>query len=259
MNSIEELRKKYYEAIILLQNEQDILDSLPQPDYGNFFPIIAGLIERLDEETTNLQAELQNNEQIDIEMKEYVEEEIKILMFKKELCISLLQKGNEEKTILEEAAKTPKKNIIFATTNNGNVCIENDIKTLPEEYYESLIAMLQNLQNGIEESNGEKAKVLTTVHKKLAGTHEIKEFKVRLFYKILSPDTIYVLMVRMKKSDNDALDRNEIINRVTQRNQQFEKLKKQIKEPQIKSELIAENEKIIINLYDYLNKNKRGK
>ena len=35
---------------------------------------------------------------------------------------------------------------------------------------------------------------------------EIKEFKIRLFYKILSSDTVYVLMVRMKKSDYDAVD-----------------------------------------------------
>lgn len=259
MENIEFLRKKYYEAIILLQDEQDILNALPQPDYGNFFPIITGLIQCLDNELFMLQEELRVLNQSDFEMREYIEEEIKILLFKKEVCNSLLQKGIEDKTIEEEAEKTPVKNIVFATTNSGNICIKNDLKTLPEEYYESIIDSLQNLMNGIEENNPEKAKALSSSDKKMAKIHEIKEFKVRLFYKNLSSDTVYVLMVRMKKSDYDALDRKEVTIRNNQVNKQYEQLKKLVKDPQMKQKLISENQEILSNLCDYLVQNRRGK
>ena len=259
MENIEQLRKKYYEAIILLQDEQDILDSLPQPDYGNFFEIITGLIERIDNELQSLELEYQNIESTDIDIKEYIKEEIKILTFKKNICINLLNKGKEEETLSEESEKRITKNIIFATTNSGNVFLENDIKNLPEEYYESIIQMLQDLQNGIEENNTEKAKAMRTVNKKMAGIHSVKDFKVRLYYKRLAKDTLYVIMVRMKKSDNDALDRKEVINRATKINNQYEGLKKQIKDPIKKQELIVKNEQIITELYDYLNQKKRGK
>lgn len=259
MDNIEQLRKKYYDAIMLLQEEQDILDALPQPEYTNFFPIITGLIKYLEKELYLLQEELNKLDESDEEMQKYIEEEIEMLLFKQDICNSLLEKGKEDIIIEEESEKTLKKNIIFATTNSGNICIENDIKTLPEEYYEKIIKMLQNLQNGINENNDEKAKLMTTVNKKMAGLKEVKEFKVRLFYKNLSSDTVYVLIVRMKKSDNDALDRKEAIRRAVQRNNQYIELKKLVKDPQIKEKLITENEQILSDLCEYLNQNKRGK
>ena len=259
MDNIQELRTKYYESIKLLQNEADIIDSLPQPDYGNFFTIITGLIQCLDDELIELEQELESVSSSNDEMKEYIEEEIKTLQFKKEICASLLDKGIEDNLIEEESEKISKKNIIFATTNSGNICIENDLKTLPEEYYESAIDLLHRLQNGAEENNIEKARPLTTVNKKMAGIHEIKDFKVRMFYKNLAADTVYILMIRMKKSNNDALDRKEIIDRISQRNGQYEKLKLQIKNKQFKEQLISENEKAIADICDYLSNNKRGK
>ena len=256
MDNIENLRQKYYESIILLQNKQDILDALPQPDYRNFFQLITGLIERLDRERITLEQELEFS---DNDMKEYIKEEIKNLLLKKEICNELLQHAKENESIEEEPETNTRKNIIFATTESGNICIENDIKALPEEYFEEVITMLQNLQNGIEENNQEKAKTMTTVNKKMAGIHSVKEFKVRLYYKRLSSDTVYALIVRMKKSDNDALDRKEAIRRATQRQKQYLQLKNKIKDPETKTQLIAEHEQIMSNLCNYLSKNKRGK
>ena len=254
MENIEQLRKKYYESIILLQNEQDIIEALPKPEYGNFFEIIKGLVERMDKELESLQLEYQILEPTENDMKEYIEEEIKMLMFKKNICSDLLSKGKEEELLSEQTEQKIAKNIIFATTNSGNIFLENDIKTLPEEYYEPIIQKLQDLQNGVEENNTEKARAMRSVNKKMAGIHELKDFKVRLFYKRLSKDTVYVIMVRMKKSTNEAKDRKEVIDRSSKINNQYEGLKKQIKDPTKKQELILKHEQILSELYDYLNK-----
>lgn len=257
MDRIEELRKQYYESIKLLQNESDIISALPQPEYESFFPIINGVIKMLDESILITEEELQKTNLEDREMLLYIQEELKSLQYKKNLCTRLLEKGLQDKKIEEEAEQTPKKNIIFATTESGNVCIENDLKSFPEEYYESVENSLRLLQDGFEESNSVKGKQLIGSNK-VTGLHEIKEFKVRVIYKNLSEDTVYVLMARMKKSTSwTTSDRREIIERSKKRNKQFEMLKEMIKDPIKKAEIIAENSEIIKKIYSHISQNKR--
>lgn len=257
MDRIVELRKQFYESIRLLQTEQDILNALPQPEYDNFFPLITGIIGFLEADLTEAKQELQQISPTDYEMKEYIESEINLILFKKQTCTSLLEKGIQDKTIEEEAEQTPQKNIIFATTESGNICLENDLKGIPEEYLEAVEILLKRLQEGLNERNPEKAKSFTTVDKKMTKIHELKDFKVRLFYKNLSSDTVYVLMVRMKKSNNDALDRKEIIDRASQRKNQFEQLKSWIKDPQKKEELVQEHAEFLNKILGHLQYNKR--
>ena len=38
--TLTKLRDSYYESIILLQDEKDIIEALPKPEYQNFFPLI---------------------------------------------------------------------------------------------------------------------------------------------------------------------------------------------------------------------------
>lgn len=38
-DNIENLRKQYFAAILNLQNEQDIIDALPKPEYNSFFQL----------------------------------------------------------------------------------------------------------------------------------------------------------------------------------------------------------------------------
>lgn len=255
MDRIENLRKQYYESIKLLQDEQDILNALPQPEYENFFQLISGIIKMLESELKENQQELEN--ELDPEMKEYIQDEIKLIQFKINVCSNLLQKGLEDEKIEEEALSTPKKNIIFATTDSGNICIENDLKDIPEEYLQSVEDSLRQLQEGFVEENIEKGKSMTN-NAKLSKVHELKPFKTRIFYKILSQDTVYVLMIKMKKSNNALRDRREIEERVDQRSKQYERFKKEIKEPKRKQELIEQNQEILDRILGNIEHKKRG-
>ena len=51
------LRNNYFNAILELNDETDIINSLPEPEYENFFPIVNGLIERLNEKIKVLEEE----------------------------------------------------------------------------------------------------------------------------------------------------------------------------------------------------------
>lgn len=252
MDKIENLRQKYYESISLLQNKEDIENALPKPEYESFFPLISGLISMLEKELASTQEILQDNS----EMREYIEEEINLIKLKLDICNNLLHKANEDKQIEEEANNNPKKNIIFATTDSGNVCIENDLKGIPEEYLQSVEDSLIELQEGVFEENIEKGRQLKSTNK-LVGIHELKKFKVRIIYQILSSDTIYVLGAKMKKSDWDARDRKEIIDRSKDRKNQYERLKKEIKDSVIKEELISQNKEYLDRILGHIEQKKR--
>ena len=252
MDKIENLRQKYYESISLLQNKEDIENALPKPEYENFFSLISGLINMLDKELASTREMLQDSS----DMKEYIEEEINLIKLKLDICNKLLHKAIEDKQIEEEALVTPKKNIIFATTDSGNICIESDLKGISEEYLQSVEDSLIQLQEGVIEENIEKGKSMTN-NAKLSKVHELKPFKVRIFYKILSPDTVYVLMVKMKKSNNALRDRREIEERVEQRTKQYEQLKMKIKDPVIKEELINQNKEHLDRILGHIEQKKR--
>jgi len=259
MDNIEILRQNYYEAINLLQDEQDIINALPTNDFQNFFPLIIGLIAKLEVELQKLKDELSSSQNEHKQLIRYINEEIEITNKKISICQKKLEEAKKEETTIEEFGKRPIKNIVFATTPSDNVCLENDLKVIPEEFYQEIIDMLEMLENGITENNAIQAHSFNSSHQKLYGCHEVKAFKIRVIYKILSSDTVYILLAKLKKSDNDSRDREEIVVRANNQNHQYELLKEQLKNPQIKDTIIKEHRKILTNIYDYLNKKKRGR
>lgn len=86
-------------------------------------------------------------------------------------------------------------------------------------------------------SNLEKVRQLTN-NKKLFGLYEIKEFNVRLIYRVLSGDMVYVMQARMKKDDNSSQDRKDLINRSRYTNDEYMELKEKVLNPQEKDLLI---------------------
>ena len=255
--SIEELRKQYYDAIKLLQDKKDILSALPKPDYKNFFPIMSELINTLKDEENELKEILLSEK--DEDMSEYIKEILKSCMFKIEICKNLTREALETEEIEKEFEKPTPKNIIFAKRTSGKPYLKKDLKYIPEEYYESVLNSLIKIEEGYQEENKEKAKSFTSINKKLAGSHEIKPFKIRVIYKILDKDTAYVFLVRYKKDDNESLDRKEIIDRLDNTEIEFEKLKEDIKDKRKKEILIEEHKKIKEEISKYINKHKRGK
>lgn len=252
---LDNLRNNYFNAILELNDESDIINSLPDPEYENFFPIINGLIEKLNEKIKILEEE-KNSLNDDKELLMLAQEEIDSLNFKKNLCLNLLEKANKTLLIENDIDTNQKKNLIFAQTSFGNICFERDLKDIPEEYFGTVFEMLQNLESGITEENNEKAKVFTN-SAKLSSLHEIKEFKVRIIYKRISGDALYIMLVKMKKSDNDKLNREEIINRNKNVTKDCKMVEKILADPVRSKELIELNEEIKKRIYDNLSASRR--
>ncbi len=237
---LETLRQQYYQTILFLEEKEDIKSALPAPEYKNFIPLIVGIIQILEQEVEkNREA---RKDETSEEMLEYFNIEIESLESKIIICNELLKEAQKEIEIQEDN-ETNKKNIIFASTNAGNIYFERDLKGIPKEYYKSIERCLQAIENNIQEDNIEKAKSFTN-NAKLIGVHQVKDFQIRVVYKILDKDTAYVMQVRIKKDNNSLQDREDIIIRAQQTDKEFKELKSETKDELKKLHLIEEHKEI---------------
>lgn len=249
-DNISNLEKQYFKVIEELTEADDILDSLPNDDYINFFPLMEGIIAKIDSSVRELEREITIEE--DKEMLLEYKLEIELFKIKKELCLKKLKKANESLNIENVATVTPQKNIIFAKRSNLSTYLEKDIKNISPEYYDKVKETLEDLENGTA-----KIKALTS-NKKLVNILEVSPFKVRVMFKNLSADTIYVIMARVKKDDNSVLDRQEPIKRAQNTNSEYEELKKLIKDPVQKEKLLEEHRKIRNDIFSYIKHHRKG-
>ena len=256
MEQLEELRQSYYRAIIQLRDEEDILKALPQPSHYNYFEIMNGLIQKLSDDIALNQRYVM--EETDLEMQEMYKDEILFSFFKKEICEKALKENLKEYDDNQKFVKNVDKHIIFSIRSNGETYFLNDLKSLvPEEYYSTVIKCIGILENGSVENNVEKGRCLRC-DETVKGIHEIKDFKYRLYYRILDDDLAFVFLTKIKKSDNDKKDK-EII-RVRSKNTivEYEYLKELIKDDSKKEALIKQHEELKEQILDYLYKNQRG-
>lgn len=248
-DKLEQLRNAFYESILLLQDEKDIMDALPAPEFQSFFPLMEGLISKLVTECKEFQS-LGNDPD--------VLEEVELLKKKIDICKNRVEsvKKQVSEDSLESQAACSKRHLIFAKTSFGSTFLQKDLKEIPNEYYDKVLDTLDTLEFGDFGSNTEKVRQLTN-NKKLFGLYEIKEFKVRLVYRVLDGGMVYVMQTRMKKDDNSSLDQKDLIYRSRNRNDEFQALKEKIQDSHERELLIMEHEGIRDEILSELKAGKR--
>ena len=253
--SLEELRESYFIAISKLTNEEDIRNSLPLSSSDNFEELINMIISKLDDEISEWEHEdllaVTNDD------KETVKKELDILNLKKRICLEKIDEFNQNNALEEACEKTPKKHLIFATSNLGNILFLRDLKDISEEYYNKILELLSKLEYNIYDNNETKDRKLAN-NRNITNIYEKKDFKVRICYRMLTPDTCYVMLVKMKKSNNDLKDRLEIENRKLNTESDYQRVKKLLQDPKSREELINSNEEIKKEIEKYIKENGRG-
>lgn len=253
--SLEELRESYFIAISKLTNEEDIRNSLPLSSSDSFEELINMIISKLDDEISEWEHEdllaVTNDD------KETVKKELDILNLKKRICLEKIDEFNQNKALEEAYEKTPKKHLIFATSNLGNILFLRDLKDISEEYYNKILELLSKLEYNIYDNNETKDRKLAN-NRNVTNIYEKKDFKVRICYRMLTPDTCYVMLAKMKKSNNDLKDRLEIENRKLNTESDYQRVKNLLKDPKSREELINSNEEIKKEIEKYIKENGRG-
>lgn len=253
--TLEELRESYYIAISMLDEEEDIRNSLPSNTCDSFEELINMIISKLDDEICEWEQEdlIAETE----EDKELVKKELDILYLKKRICLEKLNEFNQNNALVEAYEKSSEKHLIFATRNLGNVLFLRDLKDIPEEYYNTVLELLNKLEDNIYEVNEIKDKKLVG-NKNITDVYEKKDFKVRICYRMLTPDTCYVMLAKMKKSNNDLKDRLEIENRKLNTESDYQRIKKLLQDPKVREELVSFNKEIKKEIEKYIRENGRG-
>lgn len=241
-----QLRDAYYDAIVKLQYKEDILRELPDPDYYNYFPIMNALVLKLVHECKAYEKFGDDLEAMEV---------ISSLKDKIDICKEQIKTVRDDlkDQSFEEQSKHPVRHLIFAKTNvMGGTFLERDLKKIPSEYYDKVSSAMEFLEYGDFHSSGNKIRQLTN-NKKMFGLFEIKEFKVRLVYRVLSGDMVYVMLARMKKDDNSAVDQKDLIVRGKNTMDEYQKLKEQVKDASQRDLLLMEHDNIKQNIKKILN------
>lgn len=253
--TLEELRESYYIAISKLTNEEDIRNSLPSSTCDSFEELINMIMSKLDDEISEWEREdllaVTNDD------KETIKKEIDILNLKKRICLEKIDEFNQNNALEEAYEKTSKKHLIFATSNLGNILFLRDLKDISEEYYNKILELLSKLEYNIYDNNETKDRKLAN-NRNVTNIYEKKDFKVRICYRMLTPDTCYVMLVKMKKSNNDLKDRLEIENRKLNTESDYQRVKNLLKDPKSREELININEQIKSEIEKIIKENGRG-
>jgi len=251
------LIEQYYNSISLMQDKETIEKTIPEATFFCFFEIMEGLIFKLEKDRDELEYLLSDEEEG--KQKNIWQEELESCKYKIDLCKKRYKEAKEKQKAEDDFLNEEWKKIIFAMKSNDEPFIFSDIKSsfVPEEYYQNIIDSLQNIETGGNLDNKEKGRRLRS-DSTINDVFEVKTFKVRVYYRILSKDIAYVFLAKQKKSDNDAYDKNAIRNRRNYTDDEYKKLKKLISDPEQKREICRAHRKYLQDILEYLGENKRG-
>lgn len=173
-----------------------------------------------------------------IDLKYLIEEEQGILLNSDQYDKAKIEKINSKLVLIHEIL-TEKDNIeevsepnedyenqlYFAPKGCERIYIEEDLKNIPDEYYDNVYKLL----NAIKTNNfsGIENKKITN-NGTLSNLRELKIFKLRLFYRLLGSNNIQIIMLSMKKSDADKLLLSRMVTRYAKTNKNYLYLKKRI-------------------------------
>lgn len=260
MDKLKEARLSYYKTILAIDNEVDLDKLLPATSSDNYQEILQGYIDVLTLEIKEYK-ELVDKEE-NTEMKAMFSEELKQLKLKLIFCNLKLDnylKGNVEP--VDKIDPLNKRNIIFGLSPVGNVAAFNDIKkNIDSHYYPTILELLEQLENGVLTNNQEVMKKFSSSNNKLQGLMEIKGFQIRIIYRLLPENMIYIDMVRVKKDDRVSKDLEEPIIRAKLLAKDYELVKKRVKLKDRVGELIMDGQQTMNEIKEYLRKSlKQGR
>lgn len=255
---INNLRKNYYEAISDLEDDYDIINSLPTPEFGNFFELMDGIIEKLNDDVNFYQQMLEELEKDSLEYEQTIEY-LKTTKKKIKLCFDRKNNVMNRLNSIDGKLKNgTNRNIIFAKTRHGRNKFASGLKFVPAEYYLGIEESLEMLEE-VDDLFANKSKIKRFLNNnKLNGIYEVKIFKVRIYFKLIDNDNVYVFFVRLKKDDNSTKDREGVIKRATGCNDDYLEVLDSFQNEVTKQQIIDENLQIRKEIYQILQQSSRG-
>lgn len=252
VEKLDNLRRLYFEAILSVDNDDEMYSLLPPSTGANFTDILRGVVQLLKNELNDYQRELISLN--DEELKEMYREEIGNLTKKMNVCQKLLSDRyvipSEEESKFDE---TKKINIIFGVNPAGNITFFNDLKkNIDEHYFKEVLLLIEQLESGIFITNPEKVRKFTSVNGALQGLSEVKSYQIRIIFRQLPNNIIYVEMIRIKKDDWSLKDSDEPAKRSSLLAKDYESVRRKIKNNESIEDILITNEELLAEIKDYI-------
>lgn len=203
-NIQEELKNitSYEETVDAIRN------TLPSRENKNYFNIVSRIKLELLKEIHELDIMLTEEEvKSDLKFKQDIDEE-KSRLYEIINAINYLQTEKVHEQI-EEKTSTDNK-LVFLETPSGSIYAENDLYSIPEEYYESFAGLLLSIKNGTFKN----VKMLNGSHQVICAVSEVKDFKTRVVFDRIDTNTYVIISIFVKKCDIDNAYRTALANRI---------------------------------------------
>lgn len=234
---------------------QEFMTEFPKMEYTNFWGLTDGILNNIESEIKKYSDGLTPAEQE--ELNDFTE--YRLLNEKKRYTLNkrkeYMDKMQEQEKNLEELYR----NIIFATTPSGNVCLMQDLKDIDLENYDKFLETLTRLRNNDCNFSSEKQKPMNS-KSVCGGLYEVKAFQFRLIYMIVNKDTVLAVMAEdkikdtsSKKKTRQPAQRKELVESQVKYYQEL--LKDDVK----RDEIIAYNNAIYDELVSILSKGRKVK
>ena len=185
----------------------------------------------------------------DILEKKSMKEEISLL---RNRLLIVSSKIDEYERMLDEEKKvdsyTGKRELIYLKSLAGNVLPEKDIDLVPGEKLDDLKSAFELLENDN----------LPSDIKALRGLKATKDFQARVYFCHVIDDVTLVLLIREKKDDWNSKINESVIIRAQKGNEILAKLKKDLKDPVKREEMIREGREITARIIEKIDSKKRG-
>lgn len=212
----DDLYDLYCEPILKIENDisyEELVETLaailPNSNNKNFYQII-GKIQLELFNTCKEFKELLDLESGSVSQREI--EEIKALISFTELkstCIkNYVINSNRDKNNIRSVQKN--NHLIFLTSSSNNLYVINDLLSIPQDYYESFLDLFESIIDG----SFRRIKRFRNINDELNGVSEVRNFKTRIVFDRIGPNSFQIIDVFIKKSDNDKGYQEPLRNRV---------------------------------------------
>lgn len=160
----------------------------------------------------------------------------------------------------EEANRKEEKkfNLLFSKTKFNHPHVLSDLDNIPNEYRDSLERLLEKLDENNFSTSKEKHRKISN-NGSLAGIFELKDFKVRVLYKMLGKNHFYVIGINYKQAQNEICELEKMARRNSMTNTEYNEIKTKIANNEDISDLLQDSQSIYNDLINEIQETKRGK
>ena len=186
-------------------NIDDLNAILPGNETINSNNIINVIILKLVDDIVDIKKMLhQERNNIDISTKKYFEESLKKLQQK----INYIRKltSSNENDVVEDTMLV--NDLVFLSTNMGNVCVYQDLKDIPSEQYEAFILLLDSIKTG----KFTNLRVFNN-NDNLRDLREVKYGQARVIFRQITSNCYVIIQMFIKKVAKDAYYHSSLTNR----------------------------------------------